>query len=124
MKHIIQLLLLFVFTNSFASTNKTELFSPNGKIMADMQTIEKNGYYKASLKITYRDIDGDHILFENLPVGLKTNKQNLVDSLKLVAVSPPKEIIENYRMVTGKKVIAVTMQLKRSIALRIQKDKN
>ena len=103
MKHIIQLLLLFVFTNSFASTNKTELFSPNGKIMADMQTIEKNGYYKASLKITYRDIEGDHILFENLPVGLKTNKQNLVDSLKLVAVSPAKEIIENYRMVTGKK---------------------
>lgn len=101
MRYFIQLALLMAITASCAA-NKHHLSSPNGKIMAEVQTTKGDTYGQPSLTITYRDGSNNHTLFDNLLAGIKTDRQNLADSLRLVSVSVPGEIVEEYRMITGK----------------------
>src|SRR5690554_4013842 len=101
MRQFLLLFLLITLTASCAA-KRNQLSSPNGKITAEVQATKGDAYGHASLTITYRDGSDKHTLFDNLLTGMKTDRQNLADSLRLVAVSAANEIIENYQMITGK----------------------
>ena len=75
------------------------LTSPNGKIRVEAS----NTVGQPTLTITYNDAGSSYTLFDNLLTGLKTDRRNLTDSMKLVSVTSPMEIVEEYTMITGKK---------------------
>ncbi len=101
MRYILQLALLMAITTSYAAGSH-HLISPNGKISTEVRTTKGDVFGHTSLTITYRDGSNNHTLFDNLLAGIKTDRQNLADSLRLVSVSAPGEIVEEYRMITGK----------------------
>ncbi len=84
-------------------TAQDRLSSPNGKIETVVHNTKGDSFGPPSLTISYSDACSSHTLFENLLIGLRSNRQNLTDSLRLVAVSTPLEINEEYTMITGKK---------------------
>ena len=98
MQRIIYLAILLSFTISCQSGLKP-LTSPNGKIRVEAS----NTVGQPTLTITYNDAGSSYTLFDNLLTGLKTDRRNLTDSMKLVSVTSPVEIVEEYTMITGKK---------------------
>ncbi|HBT85924.1 MAG: glycoside hydrolase family 97 catalytic domain-containing protein [Fermentimonas sp.] len=102
MKQTIILLLLISFLSSCKAGND-QLESPNGKIIVHVNAEQGNSFGQTSLTISYIDAGKKRVLFENLLTGLKTDKKNLTDSMRLISISATKEITEEYTMITGKK---------------------
>lgn len=102
MQRILFLFLLFAVTTSWVAS-QNRLISPNGKIEAVVHCTKGDSYEQPSLTITYNDDTSSYTLFKKIPTGLKTDRQNLTDNLRLVAISRPVTINEEYAMITGKK---------------------
>lgn len=102
MQRFIQLALLLAFITPCAN-GQSHVASPNGKITAEVHVTKGNAFDQPSLTITYNNNGNNHTLFENLLTGLKTDSQNLTDSMRLISASSPSEVVEEYTMITGKK---------------------
>ena len=98
------LVILLIITGSFKSEAKN-LSSPNGKIevVMNIDKSDNDSYGSASITVKYRDDSINKTVIDKLILGLKTDMQNLGDSLNLISVSDNKEIIDDYIMITGKK---------------------
>ena len=90
MQRIIYLAILLSFTISCQSGLKP-LTSPNGKIRVEAS----NTVGQPTLTITYSDAGSSYTLFDNLLTGLKTDRRNLTDSMKLVSVTSPVEMLRS-----------------------------
>lgn len=84
-------------------TGQNRLNSPNGNIEAVLYCTKGDSFGRPSLTITFQEASNSHTLFENLLTGVRSNRQNLSDSLRLIAVSTPVTISEEYTMISGKK---------------------
>ena len=98
MKYIIPVLLLFLTNVNLSAAQKSfkEIYSPDKKIKLSYLNSDEN---KFSVKVYYKDS------IEMLSVadpGIKTDK-NGAGELKLIKVSDPESVKEEYRMLTGKK---------------------
>jgi len=98
---VIPILLLII--SPIIVKGQNQLTSPNGKIVAVVNGAKNDVWGQPYLTITYKETGKSHTVFENLTTGIYSNKQNLTDNLKLVAVSTPETIIEEYTMITGKR---------------------
>ena len=79
--------------------------SPNGKISVSVYTEhspnKKQG--QAYFSINYLEGKSKKQIFSKAGLGLCTEQQRFADNLRLVSVSPPKAVSENYKMITGKR---------------------
>lgn len=79
--------------------------SPNGKISVSVYTEhspnKKQG--QAYFSINYLEGKSKKQIFSKAGLGLCTEQQRFADNLRLVSVSSPKAVSENYKMITGKR---------------------
>lgn len=78
---------------------KGNTVSPNGKLKVDVQTPQSDTYGGVSFSVDY---EGKRMLHRTT-LGLKTNKQQWTDNMKLKSVSKARRITDDYRMITGKR---------------------
>lgn len=94
---------VFLFCSCYAETKKT--VSPNGKIHISVEAKNTNpdGYGQVYCTIEYVENRSAKTIFSQVNLGLKTELQDLGSELKLIAVSPAKDIKDDYTMITGKR---------------------
>ena len=117
------LVILLIITGSFKSEAKN-LSSPNGKIevVMNIDKSDNDSYGSASITVNYRDDSINKTVIDKLILGLKTDMQNLGDSLNLISVSDNKEIIDDYIMITGKKSHCLNYATERISLLKSKKE--
>lgn len=102
MRKIIIPILLLIIT-PFNVRGQHKLISPNRKIEAVVNGAKSDLLGQPYLTITYKEPGKNHTVFEKLPTGIYSNKQNLTDNMRLVTASTPEMINEEYTMITGKR---------------------
>lgn len=86
--------LLFTFT-----LQATEIHSPNGQISVTLHCPENNAAGTACLSIRY----GDQYIFNQIHLGIQTNRQDLSSKLRLQSASETSLHTDDYQMITGKR---------------------
>lgn len=83
----------------------TETTSPNGKISISVQvkSPSDNDYGQATFDIKYNDSQTTPVILSDILLGLSSEKQSFTDNVKLMSISDPKVIDDNYEMITGKR---------------------
>ena len=76
-----------------------DTISPDGTLKVGVVTTKDGDYGKAAFVVHYK---GDSILFRS-ELGLETDAQKFAGNLRLKSVSEPKSVIDDYRMITGKR---------------------
>ena len=76
-----------------------DTISPDGALKVGVVTTKDGDYGKAAFVVHYK---GDSILFRS-ELGLETDAQKFAGNLRLKSVSEPKSVIDDYRMITGKR---------------------
>ena len=76
-----------------------DTISPDGTLKVGVVTTKDGDYGKAAFVVHYK---GDSILFRS-ELGLETDAQKFAGNLRLKSVSGPKSVIDDYRMITGKR---------------------
>ena len=76
-----------------------DTISPNGTLKVGVVTTKDGDYGKAAFVVHYK---GDSILFRS-ELGLETDAQKFAGNLRLKSVSEPKSVIDDNRMITGKR---------------------
>jgi len=79
--------------------------SPNGKISISVyvEPSPNNDYGQAYFNVNYLDGTSKKQLLSKAGLGLCTEQQRFANNLRLVSVSNPKSISEDYEMITGKR---------------------
>lgn len=82
-----------------------DTISPNGKISVSVHVEQSPGksYGQAYFNISYAQGQSKRSLFNRAKLGLSTDQQDFADLVRIVSVSSPKSINENYEMLTGKR---------------------
>ena len=76
-----------------------DTISPDGTLKVGVVTTKDGDYGKAAFVVHYK---GDSIFFRS-ELGLETDAQKFAGNLRLKSVSEPKSVIDDYRMITGKR---------------------
>ncbi|HIU77122.1 MAG TPA: glycoside hydrolase family 97 N-terminal domain-containing protein, partial [Candidatus Pelethocola excrementipullorum] len=76
-----------------------DTISPDGTLKVGVVTTKDGDYGKAAFVVHYK---GDSILFRS-ELGLETDAQKFAGNLRLKSVSEPKSVIDDYKMITGKR---------------------
>lgn len=79
--------------------------SPNGKISVSVfvDALPDNDYGQAYFNVNYQEGKSQKQIFSKAGLGLCTERQRFADNLRLVSVSAPESISEDYEMITGKR---------------------
>lgn len=79
--------------------------SPNGKISVSVyiEPSADKDYGQAYFDVTCHEGQTEKRIFSKAGLGLCTDQQRFADNLRLVSVSAPESISENYAMITGKR---------------------
>lgn len=97
-------LLATLVTAVSCSSRSGETVSPNGKIKVSVAVPESDsGYGKALFTVAYDNGESTATVLSHGELGLKTESQDFSDNLKLVSVSAPVRIEDDYTMITGKR---------------------
>lgn len=82
-----------------------ETVSPNGKISISVYVEPAAGkaYGHAYFDVNYHEGPSVKPLFSKTGLGLTTEQQRFAENLRLVSVSDPRPISEDYEMITGKR---------------------
>ena len=91
--------ILIITMISSCQTETLEIISPNRNLKAIIEPTEESTYGEVTFSIDYK---GKRLLSQ-LKLGLETDAQKLVGNLKLKSVSEIKRVIDDYRMITGKR---------------------
>ena len=113
--------ILLIVTSVYVIGQQQQLISPNGKISIELYLTKEKAYGQPYITVTYDNLQKEHIIFEKLSVGLKSNMQNLSDSLQLIDISPIQKIRDEYTMITGKRKHCNNQANERVIRLKIPK---
>ncbi len=83
----------------------TETVSPNGniRVSVDIAPETNEGYGPALFTVEYGTGETAAKLFSDARLGLRTELHDLADELRLVSISKPVRIDEEYTMITGKR---------------------
>lgn len=90
---------LVVIMISSCSTETLDVTSPTGKLGVTVKPMEGKAYDKITFSVNY---DGKTILSQT-ELGLETDIQKFYGNLKLKSVSKAKRIVDDYKMITGKR---------------------
>lgn len=96
-------ILTMVAVCSCAQTKDT--ISPDGKITVSVRVkpLPDKSYGQAYFKVSYLDGKTEKQIFSKVALGLCTEQQRFADNIRLVSVSAPEAISEDYQMITGKR---------------------
>lgn len=89
--------------------------SPNGKICVSVyvEPSPNNDYGQAYFNVNYLEGKSTKELLSKAGLGLCTEQQRFENNLRLVSVSDPKAISEDYEMITGKRKICTNNGIER-----------
>lgn len=76
-----------------------DIVSPNGNLKITIEPSEKNASGETSFSVAYKEKN----ILSGSRLGLETDVQKLAGNLKLKEVSASKRVIDDYRMITGKR---------------------
>ncbi|MRX40216.1 glycoside hydrolase family 97 protein [Flavobacterium sp. LC2016-23] len=103
MKYIYPLLSLFI-SISF-TINAQEIVSPNKKIkliINSKKASDQNSFAQVSFKIMYKNKSEYVEVIPDSPLGIERSDQKFTDNLQFISESEPKEVNQNYEMISGK----------------------
>lgn len=107
---------LVVIMISSCSTETLDVTSPTGKLGVTVKPMEGKAYDKITFSVNY---DGKTILSQT-ELGLETDIQKFYGNLKLKSVSKAKRIIDDYKMITGKRSHCINEALERTYSFENQ----
>ena len=95
---------IFLFCSCSTETKK-KIVSPNGKIkvIVEAKNTDNDGYGQIYFTVEYVEAGSVKTVFSQVNLGLKTELQDLGSALKFISVSRPKDIKDDYTMITGKR---------------------
>ena len=102
---------LVVIMISSCSTETLDVTSPTGKLGVTVEPMEGKAYDKITFSVNY---DGKTILSQT-ELGLETDVQKFYGNLKLKSVSKAKRIVDDYKMITGKRSHCINEAFERTI---------
>jgi hypothetical protein len=101
---------------SSCSTETLDVTSPTGKLGVTVKPMEGKAYDKITFSVNY---DGKTILSQT-ELGLETDIQKFYGNLKLKSVSKAKRIIDDYKMITGKRSHCINEAFERTYSFENQ----
>lgn len=107
---------LVVIMISSCSTETLDVTSPTGKLGVTVKPMEGKAYDKITFSVNY---DGKTILSQT-ELGLETDIQKFYGNLKLKSVSKAKRIIDDYKMITGKRSHCINEAFERTYSFENQ----
>lgn len=107
---------LVVIMISSCSTETLDVTSPTGKPGVTVKPMEGKAYDKITFSVNY---DGKTILSQT-ELGLETDIQKFYGNLKLKSVSKAKRIIDDYKMITGKRSHCINEAFERTYSFENQ----
>lgn len=107
---------LVVIMISSCSTETLDVTSPTGKLGVTVKPMEGKAYDKITFSVNY---DGKTILSQT-ELGLETDVQKFYGNLKLKSVSKAKRIIDDYKMITGKRSHCINEAFERTYSFENQ----
>ena len=107
---------LVVIMISSCSTETLDLTSPTGKLGVTVEPMERKAYDKITFSVNY---DGKTILSQT-ELGLETDVQKFYGNLKLKSVSKAKRIVDDYKMITGKRSHCINEAFERTYSFENQ----
>ncbi len=102
-------LVIFVFSVmsllSSCSVDSRKIVSPNGEIVVSVESkeVDDDGFGQVYCTVKYIQNGAERIVFSQVNLGLKTEKQDLASKLKFISVSEAKKVKDDYIMITGKR---------------------
>lgn len=91
--------MLLAFMVASCQTEKFDTVSPEGDLKVTVQPAEGNVFGEAAFSVDYK---GKRILSQS-SLGLETDVRKWAGNLKLKSVSNPKQVKDDYTMITGKR---------------------
>lgn len=107
---------LVVIMISSCSTETLDVTSPTGKLGVTVKPMEGKAYDKITFSVNY---DGKTILSQT-ELGLETDIQKFYGNLKLKSVSKTKRIVDDYKMITGKRSHCINGAFERTYSFENQ----
>ena len=107
---------LVVIMISSCSTETLDVTSPTGKLGVTVEPMEGKAYDKITFSVNY---DGKTILSQT-ELGLETDVQKFYGNLKLKSVSKAKRIVDDYKMITGKRSHCINEAFERTYSFENQ----
>lgn len=107
---------LVVIMISSCSTETLDVTSPTGKLGVTVKPMEGKAYDKITFSVNY---DGKTILSQT-ELGLETDVQKFYGNLKLKSVSKAKRIVDDYKMITGKRSHCINEAFERTYSFENQ----
>ena len=107
---------LVVIMISSCSTETLDVTSPTGKLGVTVEPMEGKAYDKITFSVNY---DGKTILSQT-ELGLETDFQKFYGNLKLKSVSKAKRIVDDYKMITGKRSHCINEAFERTYSFENQ----
>lgn len=107
---------LVVIMISSCSTETLDVTSPTGKLGVTVEPMEGKAYDKITFSVNY---DGKTILSQT-ELGLETDVQKFYGNLKLKSVSKVKRIVDDYKMITGKRSHCINEAFERTYSFENQ----
>ena len=107
---------LVVIMISSCSTETLDVTSPTGKLGVTVKPMEGKAYDKITFSVNY---DGKTILSQT-ELGLETDIQKFYGNLKLKSVSKTKRIVDDYKMITGKRSHCINEAFERTYSFENQ----
>ena len=107
---------LVVIMISSCSTETLDVTSPTGKLGVTVEPMEGKAYDKITFSVNY---DGKTILSQT-ELGLETDVQKFYGNLKLKSVSKTKRIVDDYKMITGKRSHCINGAFERTYSFENQ----
>lgn len=107
---------LVVIMISSCSTETLDVTSPTGKLGVTVEPMERKAYDKITFSVNY---DGKTILSQT-ELGLETDVQKFYGNLKLKSVSKAKRIVDDYKMITGKRSHCINEAFERTYSFENQ----
>jgi hypothetical protein len=101
---------------SSCSTETLDVTSPTGKLGVTVKPMEGKAYDKITFSVNY---DGKTILSQT-ELGLETDIQKFYGNLKLKSVSKAKRIVDDYKMITGKRSHCINEAFERTYSFENQ----
>ena len=101
---------------SSCSTETLDVTSPTDKLGVTVKPMEGKAYDKITFSVNY---DGKTILSQT-ELGLETDIQKFYGNLKLKSVSKAKRIIDDYKMITGKRSHCINEAFERTYSFENQ----
>lgn len=92
-------IMLFGMVVGACQTKSLDISSPTGKLQVMVEPAVEEGYGKIAFSVNYK---GERVLSKT-ELGLETDARQFCEDLKLKSVSEARRVVDDYRMITGKR---------------------